>query len=49
MTQTEINPFGTGQPILTLTDAAAKQARKLMDKAETTAIGLGRIPPINNL
>ena len=33
MTQTEITPFGTGQPILTLTDAAAKQARKLMDKA----------------
>ena len=23
MTQTEITPFGTGQPILTLTDAAA--------------------------
>ena len=40
MTQTEITPLGTGQPILTLTDAAAKQARKLMDKAESTAIGL---------
>ena len=40
MTQTEITPFGAGQPILTLTDAAAKQARKLMDKAESTAIGL---------
>ena len=34
MTQTEITPFGTGQPILTLTDAAAKQAHKLMEKAE---------------
>ena len=40
MTQTEITPFGIGQPILTLTDAAAKQARKLMNKAENTAIGL---------
>ena len=40
MTQTEITPFGIGQPILTLTDAAAKQARKLMDKAESPAIGL---------
>lgn len=40
MTQTKITPFGTGQAILTLTDSAAKQARKLMDKAESTAIGL---------
>ena len=40
MTQTEMTPFGTGQPILTLTDAAAKQALKLMDKADSTAIGL---------
>ena len=40
MTQNEITPFGTGQPILTLTDAAAKQALKLMEKAESTAIGL---------
>ena len=40
MTQNEITPFGTGQPILTLTDAAAKQAHKLMEKAESTAIGL---------
>ena len=40
MTQTEMTPFGTNQPILTLTDAAAKQAHKLMDKADGTAIGL---------
>ena len=40
MTQTELNPFGSGQPILTLTDAAAEQARRLMDKADSKAIGL---------
>lgn len=40
MTQTEITPFGNGQPVLTLTDAAAKQALKLMEKAESAAIGL---------
>lgn len=43
MTQTDQNttiPFGTGQPILTLTDAAAAQARKLMGKADSEAIGL---------
>ena len=40
MTQTEMTSFGTGEPILTLTDAAAEQARKLMDKADSTTIGL---------
>lgn len=43
MTQTDQNttiPFGTGQPILTLTDEAAAQARKLMGKADSEAIGL---------
>ena len=43
MTQTDQNttiPFGAGQPILTLTDAAAAQARKLMGKADSEAIGL---------
>ena len=43
MTQTDQNtttPFGTGQPILTLTDAAAAQARKLMGNADSEAIGL---------
>ena len=43
MAQTDQNttiPFGTGQPILTLTDAAAAQARKLMGKADSEAIGL---------
>lgn len=43
MTQTDQNttiPIGTGQPILTLTDAAAAQARKLMGKADSEAIGL---------
>ena len=43
MTQTDQNttiPFGTVQPILTLTDAAAAQARKLMGKADSEAIGL---------
>ena len=40
MTQTELTSFETSEPILTLTDAAAKQARKLMDKADSTTIGL---------
>jgi len=40
MTQTEMAPFGGGQPILTLTEAAAEQARKLMNKADSQAIGL---------
>lgn len=40
MTQTDMTGFGTGQPILTLTDAAAAQARKLMNKADSQAIGL---------
>jgi len=40
MTQTDMTGFGTAQPILTLTDAAAAQARKLMNKADSQAIGL---------
>lgn len=40
MTQTDMTGFATGQPILTLTDAAAAQARKLMNKADSQAIGL---------
>ena len=40
MTQTDMTGFGTGQPVLTLTDAAAEQARKLMGRADSQAIGL---------
>lgn len=40
MTQTPMTSFDPSKPVLTLTEAAANQARKLMGKADSDAIGL---------